>query len=80
MEKGTQVVGEFRGGLQRGQKRLLVLWNRAKTPEGVIITLASPATDALGRSGFDGHVDRHWWERFGSALLLSIVGDATGYA
>ena len=75
MEKGTQVVGEYRGGLQRGQKRLFVLWNRAKTPKGVIVTLASPATDALGRAGVDGYVDTHWWERFGSALLLSIVGD-----
>lgn len=80
MEKGTQVVGEYRGGLQRGQKRLFVLWNRAKTPKGVIVTLASPATDALGRAGVDGYVDTHWWERFGSALLLSIVGDATSYA
>ncbi|MBB4187270.1 type IV secretion system protein VirB10 [Sinorhizobium terangae] len=80
MEKGTQVVGEYRGGLQRGQKRLFVLWNRAKTPNGVIVTLASPATDALGRAGVDGYVDTHWWERFGSALLLSIVGDATSYA
>lgn len=80
MEKGTQIIGEYRGGLQRGQKRLFVLWNRAKTPEGVIVTLASPATDAIGRAGVDGHVDTHWWERFGSALLLSIVGDATSYA
>lgn len=80
MEKGTQVVGEYRGGLQRGQKRLFVLWNRAKTPKGVIVTLASPATDALGRAGMDGYVDTHWWERFGSAILLSIVGDATSYA
>ncbi|AYG62369.1 type IV secretion system protein VirB10 [Rhizobium jaguaris] len=80
MEKGTQVVGEYRGGLNRGQKRLFVLWNRAKTPKGVIITLASPATDALGRAGMDGYVDTHWWERFGSAILLSIVGDATTYA
>ncbi len=80
MEKGTQVVGEYRGGLQRGQKRLFVLWNRAKTPNGVIVTLASPATDALGRAGVDGYVDTHWWERFGSALLLSIVGDATSFA
>ncbi len=80
MEKGTQVVGEYRGGLQRGQKRLFVLWNRAKTPKGVIVTLASPATDVLGRAGMDGYVDTHWWERFGSAILLSIVGDATSYA
>lgn len=80
MEKGTQVVGEYRGGLQRGQKRLFVLWNRAKTPKGVIVTLASPATNSLGRAGVDGYVDTHWWERFGSALLLSIVGDATSYA
>jgi type IV secretion system protein VirB10 len=80
MEKGTQVVGEYRGDLRRGQKRLFVLWNRAKTPKGVIITLASPATDALGRAGMDGYVDTHWWERFGSAILLSIVGDATSYA
>lgn len=79
MEKGTQVVGEYRGGLKRGQERLFVLWRRAKTPAGVIITLASPATDALGRVGMDGHVDSHWWERFGSALLLSIVGDASSY-
>ncbi|MBX4916824.1 type IV secretion system protein VirB10 [Rhizobium bangladeshense] len=80
MEKGTQVVGEYRGGLRRGQKRLFVLWNRAKTPKGVIIALASPATDAIGRAGVDGYVDTHWWERFGSAILLSIVGDASSYA
>lgn len=80
MEKGTQVVGEYRGGLRRGQKRLFVLWNRAKTPKGVIMTLASPATDALGRAGMDGYIDTHWWERFGSAVLLSIVGDVTSYA
>ncbi len=80
MEKGTQVVCEYRGGLQRGQKRLFVLWNRAKTPKGVIVTVASPATDALGRAGVDGYVETHWWERFGSALLLSVVGDATSYA
>lgn len=46
----------------------------------MIVTLASPATDALGRAGVAGHLDTHWWERFGSALLLSIVGDATSYA
>lgn len=77
MEKGTQVVGEYRGNVRRGSKRMFVLWTRAKTPTGVIAALASPATDALGRAGFDGDIDTHFWERFGSALLLSIVSDAS---
>lgn len=76
MEKGTQVVGEYRGSVRRGSSRLFVLWSRAKTPTGVVVTLASPATDALGRAGFDGEIDNHFMERFGGALLLSVVGDA----
>ncbi|OPB28417.1 type IV secretion system protein VirB10 [Bartonella sp. WD12.1] len=77
LDKGTQIVGEYRGGLKKGQHRLFVLWTRAKTPNGVIVTLASPATDNLGRSGFDGTINTHWWERFGSALLLSIVDNTS---
>lgn len=80
LDKGTQIVGEYRAGLKKGQKRLFVLWNRAKTPNGIIITLASPATDSLGRSGMDGDIDNHWLERIGSALLVSIVKDGTNYA
>ncbi|MGJ0503053.1 MAG: type IV secretion system protein VirB10 [Methylocystis sp.] len=76
MEKGTQIVGEYRANVRRGSHRLFVLWTRAKTPTGVIVALASPGTDALGRAGFDGEIDTHFWQRFGGALLLSIVGDA----
>ena len=75
MESGTQVVGEYRGGLNAGQNRLHVLWTSARTPTGVVIDLGSPATDTLGRAGFDGRVDTHFMERFGAAILLSVVQD-----
>ena len=76
MEKGTKVFGEYQGGLNRGQYRLFVLWNRAVTPRGIAIDVASPATDALGRSGADGRVTNFFWQRFGTALLFSLVEDA----
>ena len=79
MEKGTSIVGEYEGGLRRGQKRIFVVWNRARTPRGVIINLASPAADGLGRSGFDGNVDTHFWRRFGGAMVMSIISDVTKY-
>ena len=75
LERGTQVTGEYRGGLKQGQVRLHVLWSRARSPAGVVVDLGSPATDPLGRAGVGGEVDNHWWERFGSALLMSVVGD-----
>ncbi|MEQ1518788.1 MAG: type IV secretion system protein VirB10, partial [Usitatibacteraceae bacterium] len=76
MEKGTKIVGEYQGGLNRGQYRLFVLWTRAVTPRGIAIDVASPATDALGRGGVDGRVDNFFWQRFGTALLFSLVEDA----
>ena len=73
LDRGTLVVGETHGGMQQGQNRLFVLWTRAETPAGVVINLDSPAADPLGRAGFDGEVDTHFWSRLGGALLLSIV-------
>ena len=76
MEKGTKILGEYQGGLNRGQYRLFVLWTRAVTPRGIAIDVGSPATDALGRGGVDGRVNNFFWQRFGTALLFSLVEDA----
>ncbi len=73
LDRGTLVVGETQGGMQQGQSRLFVLWTRAETPNGVVINLDSPAADPLGRTGFDGEVQTHFWARLGGALLLSVV-------
>jgi type IV secretion system protein VirB10 len=77
MEKGTRVLGEYRSSLRQGQTRLFVVWNRAVTPQGVAVSLASPAADPLGRAGFDGQIDTRFWARFGAAVLLSVVDDGT---
>jgi type IV secretion system protein VirB10 len=37
LERGSKVTGEYQSGLEQGAKRLFVLWNRVKTPNGVTI-------------------------------------------
>lgn len=76
LDRGTRVVGQFQGGVRQGLERMFVTWTRAETPQGVVIDLDSPASDPLGRAGLNGAVDRRFWQRFGGALLLSVVDGA----
>jgi type IV secretion system protein VirB10 len=76
LERGTRLLGEVSGSVTRGQQRLRVIWQEARTPTGVVIALESPGTDALGRAGVTGEVDRHFGERFGAAMLVSVLDGA----
>jgi len=80
VDRGATVSGEYQSLMRQGMARIFVLWTRIKTPTGVVVSLDSPATDALGGSGIPGYVDTHFWQRFGGALLLSLVDDAVAAA
>ncbi len=72
--RSSRLIGQYKSGLQAGQKRAYVIWTRLIRPDGVSVDIASPAVGFSGETGLAGKVDSHFFERFGSALLLSVVG------
>ena len=72
--KSSRLIGQYQSGLQAGQKRAYVIWTRLIRPDGVSVALASPGTGFDGSGGLPGKVDTHFFQRFGSAMLLSVIG------
>ncbi len=75
IDRGTKFTGYQSSGINQGQTRAFITWNRLETPTGVILNLGSPGTGPLGEAGVGGYVDNHFWDRFGNAILLSLIGD-----
>lgn len=73
LARGTRLLGEAHSDLHAGRSRVLVMWVEARTPDGLLVPIVSPATDALGRAGVPGEVDTHFLDRFGAAMLISAI-------
>jgi type IV secretion system protein VirB10 len=78
--RSSRLIGEYKGSTQAGQRRAYLMWTRLVRPDGVSIALASPAADFSGQAGIGGQVNSHFFSRFGSAILLSILGSASTLA
>jgi type IV secretion system protein VirB10 len=76
---GTRLIGEYQSEITRGQTRIFVVWTRMLRDDGVSVRLNSIGADSLGRAGLTGRVDKRFRERFGAAILLSIVGAGASY-
>lgn len=75
---GSRLIGEYKSGLLEGQSRIFIVWTRLITPAGLSLNLDSPGVDSLGMAGTAADViDRYFWQRFGTATLLSILGAGT---
>jgi type IV secretion system protein VirB10 len=77
--KGSRLVGEYNSSVSRGQSRVFIVWSRLIRSDGVSADIASPGADRLGRAGISGKVDRHFAARFGSAIMLSLLGGGAEY-
>ncbi|MXO94163.1 type VI secretion protein [Erythrobacter arachoides] len=78
--RSSRLVGQYQSGLQAGQRRAYVIWQRVIRPDGVTVNLQSPATAFDGTAGIEGQVNSHFFSRFGSAMLLSVIGGLTTLA
>lgn len=70
---GSRVIGQYESGVAQGASRVFIVWTRLIRSDGVTIALASPAVDQLGRAGVKGKVNRHFLQRFGGSILLSVL-------
>lgn len=80
VQRGSRLYGEYDAQLQRGQNRALIRWTRLIRPDGVTVALDSPASDPLGRAGVKGKVDGKFFQRFGGALVQSVLDIGVGVA
>ena len=78
--RSSRLIGEYKSGLAAGQKRVYLIWTRLLRPDGVSVALASPSVDFSGQAGVGGRVNNHFLARFGSAILLSVLGGASALA
>lgn len=78
--RGSRLFGQYHSGIEINQRRILILWTRILTPDGISMNIAAAGGDQLGRSGLTGIVDTKFMARFGGAALISIIGAAPSVA
>lgn len=86
--QGTRIIGQYDAGVQFGQRRVLLVWNRLILPNGrlilpngrSIVLERQPGADAAGYAGLEDGVDYHWWDLMKAAGLSTLLGIGTELA
>jgi len=77
---GSRVIGAYRAQSKYGLARLDIAWSRILRPDGVTINLDAASEDVMGQSGIPGDLDTRWAQKYGSALLVSVIGAGGDWA
>lgn len=73
--QGSRLFGRYDSKVTFGQRRALVIWTDIVFPNGATLQIGGMAgTDAQGYGGFVDQVDNHYFEVFGSAILIAAIG------
>jgi type IV secretion system protein VirB10 len=76
--QGSKLFGRYDSNVSFGQNRVLVIWTDIIFPNGATLQIGGMAgTDAAGYGGFSDKVDNHYFETFGSAILVALIGAGT---
>ncbi|MDI2077408.1 IncP-type conjugal transfer protein TrbI [Bradyrhizobium sp. Mp27] len=73
--QGAKLLGRYDSKIAFGQSRVLVVWTDIIFPNGATLQIGGLAgTDAEGYGGFNDQVDNHYFQVFGSAILIAAIG------
>lgn len=74
--RGARLFGRYSSSIEKGQRRIMVAWDRVVTPDGQSVDLAAYGADRVGRAGLTGRVNTRTLARFSAAAAVSIIGAA----
>lgn len=80
IQRGSKLIGKYSAGVQVGQNRVMIAWERIILPDSQSVTISAYGADEIGRSGTTGRVNSRFVQRFGSAALISLVSALPGLA
>jgi type IV secretion system protein VirB10 len=76
--QGSKLFGRYDSEVTQGQSRVLVIWTDIVFPNGSTLQIGGMAgADPAGHGGFKDQVDTHFFETFGSAILVALIGAGT---
>lgn len=75
LPKGSRLICEYEAPKKIGETRIAISCGRvlAAGHRAEIYEVAAPVRDAQGRAGITGEVDNRFWNRYGTAFMLSAI-------